>query len=110
MTEEVLDGHKVRALFIEVSGEGMAEGMGRDRKAPLQTIKLSLDVEASGKLDNVGIRLCAWKEPSSWFPMGFPVAGEDVQGAGGEHSVSLGSVLRAADENPEILALNVFVP
>jgi hypothetical protein len=69
VTEMILDGHKIDTLLIEVRGEGMTESMGRDRKVPLQTIKMFLDVEASGILDDVGIRLSTGKEPSLWFSM-----------------------------------------
>ena len=78
MSEMILDGDKIRALLIEVRGEGMTESMGRDRKVPLQTIKMFLDVAASGILDDVGIWLSTWEEPSSWFSMGLPVKGKNV--------------------------------
>jgi len=110
VTEMILDGDKIRVLLIEVRGEGMTESMSCDRKIPLQTIKMFLDVEASGIFDDVGIRLSTWKEPSSWFSMSLPVTGKNVQSAGGEHGVSFGPVLGAADENPKILALYIFVP
>ena len=44
VTEMILDGDKIRTLLIEMRGEGMTESMGRDRKVPLQTIKMFLDV------------------------------------------------------------------
>ena len=110
VTEMILDGHKIRTLLIEVRGEGMTESMCRDRKVPLQTIKMFLDVATSGILDDVGIRLSTGKEPSSWFSMSFPVIGKNLQSAGGEHGVSFGPVLGATDENPKILALDIFVP
>ena len=69
VAEMILDGHKIRTLLIEVRGEGMTESMGCDRKVPLQSIKMFLDVAASGILDDVGIRLSTGEEPSSWFSM-----------------------------------------
>ena len=78
VTEMILDGHKIDTLLIEVRGEGMTESMGRDRKVPLQSIKMSLDVDAPSILDDVGIWLSTWEEPSSWFSMGLPVKGKNV--------------------------------
>lgn len=109
MAEKVLDGHKVRTLFVEVRGEGMTEGVCRDRKSPSDTLEVIFDVEAGGVVHDVGIRLCAGKDPSSWFSVSSPVVGEDVQGIGGEHGVPLGPVLRTTDENPEVFALDIFV-
>lgn len=78
MSEMILDGDKIRALLIEVRGEGMTESMSCDRKVPLQSIKMSLNVDAPSILDDVGIWLSTWEEPSSWFSMGLPVKGKNV--------------------------------
>ena len=68
MSEMILDGDKIRALLIEVRGEGMTESMSCDREVPLQSIKMSLDVDAPSILE-------MWESgflPGKSHPRGFP--------------------------------------
>lgn len=53
MAEKVLDGYKVRALFVEMSGVGMTEGVCRDRKSASCTLEVIPDVDASGVFHDV---------------------------------------------------------
>ena len=78
MPEMMLDRDKIRALLIEARGEATTQSLSGDRKVPLQSIKMSLDVDAPSILDDVGIWLSTWEEPSSWFSMGLPVKGKNV--------------------------------
>lgn len=109
MAKKVLEGHKVRPHFIEMGGIGMTESMCSDRMKAFDAFEVILDIAASSFFGNMGVRFRAWKEPSSRFAMGFPVVCEYLQGVFGEYGIPIGSVLGTADENPEVLTLNVFI-
>ena len=50
MTKIFLDGKKIFALLIEMSGKAVSEGMSRNRRSPSKKLQMALDVVGTGRL------------------------------------------------------------
>ena len=109
VAQMLLNHQEISPLLIEMGGKGMPKGVGSYGTGPSQPLKVFPDIDASRVGGDGKSQFSAWKKPLSRFSVSSPIVGEDIQSRLRQQGIPIRPVLRTADKEGLVLAVDVFV-
>lgn len=110
MSKEGFDGEQIRAVFIKMGAESVAERMAGKAVADAKLVFFCKDELVHGISDHMLLGLSGLREkPAYWFAKGKPVGGEDFQRERGENGIAVRTCFGMADMDPHGRTADILV-